>query len=183
MRKIKIIFIVLLILFSMDPAFGQSGHFDRLNFLVGEWEGTGRGFGNESSVVESSFKLVMDGKYIEVKNESEFEPTEKNPEGEHHIDRGFISYDKGRNATVLRQFHNEGYVTQYTLNDSLSNDSLLVFETEIIENFIPGGKARWTIRKISESRIETIFDLSFPEKDYTCMGTNILFRKDNGSSD
>jgi len=46
----------------------------------------------------------------------------------------------------------------------------LVFETEMIENFVPGGKARWTIRKISESQIETTFDVSFPDKEFTCFG-------------
>ena len=68
----------------------------------------------------------MDGKYIEVMNDSKFAPTEKKPNGEHHVDKGFISFDKQRNLIVFRQFHVEGFVNQYTLNDSLSNDTKLV---------------------------------------------------------
>ena len=117
----------------------------------------------------------MDGKYLEVKNESHFEPTEKNPDGEYHLDKGFISFDKNRKAIIFRQFNNEGYYNQYVLNDSLSNENILVFETEFIENFVPAGKAKWTIKKISENEIETIFDVSFG-KDYKCFGTNRLIR-------
>ena len=38
----------------------------------------------------------MGDKYVMVKNDSKFEPTENKPEGENHIDWGMISYDKGR---------------------------------------------------------------------------------------
>ncbi|MBN2638002.1 MAG: hypothetical protein JXR65_02805 [Bacteroidales bacterium] len=56
----------------------------------------------------------------------------------------------------------------------LSNDSLLVFETELIENFVSGGSARWTIKKTSTDKLETTFDVYFPNKGYTCFGENNL---------
>jgi len=174
--KIKT-FLILGLVITVGISYGQTNQFDRISFIVGDWNGTGTGFGNDKSKIESSFRLVMDGNYIEVKNESRFEPTEKKPQGEHHIDKGFISFDKSRKLIVFRQFNNEGYINQYTLNDSLSNDSILVFETENIENFVPGGKARWTIKKISEKQIETTFDVSFPNKDYSCFGINNLIRE------
>lgn len=174
MKKIELLSVGLALSFSLS--FGQSEPFDRISFIMGDWAGEGTGFGNEKSRIESSFKTIMDGIYIEVQNESYFDPTEENPEGEHHIDKGFISFDKTRGLFVFRQFNNEGYVNQYILNDSLSCDSLLVFETEIIENFVAGGKARWTIRKIAEDRIETIFDVSFPNREYTCFGTNRMIK-------
>lgn len=122
---------------------------------MGEWNGTGSGFGNESSTVETFFKSVMNDRYIEFKNESWFEPTSNTPE---------------RDLIFIRQFQVEGYINQYILADSLSNDTMLVFESESIENFVPGGKARWTIKKISDNQIETIFDVAFPNSDYSCMG-------------
>ncbi len=67
-------------------------------------------------------------------------------------------------------------MNRYVLADSLSNELQLVFVTEAIENFMPGGEARWTIKKISEDTIETIFDVCFPGSGYTCMGTNTLTR-------
>jgi len=41
-----------------------------LDFLIGEWTGTGSGFGNEKSQIESEFNYIMDGKYIEILNDS-----------------------------------------------------------------------------------------------------------------
>lgn len=172
----KIIAIIFFFTIS-GVSFGQNNPLEKVNFILGEWNGKGNGFGNEKSKIESSFQLIMKGKYIEVKNESRFESTEKNPEGEHHIDKGFISFDSSRKSIIFRQFNNEGYVNQYVLNDSISNDSILVFETEIIENFVPDGKARWTIKKISETEIETTFDVSFPNKEYSCFGINRLIKK------
>ncbi len=173
----RITLIVIGVLITCELSFGQTNSFDRLSFIIGEWNGTGSGFGNEKSKIESGFKLIMDGKYIEVKNESKFEPTAKNPEGEYHIDKGYISYDKIRKKIIFRQFNSEGYINQYILNDSLSGASLLVFETEIIENFMPGCKACWTIEKISENQIKTTFDVSFPNKEYSCFGINNLSKK------
>ncbi len=114
---------------------------------------------------------------MEVNHESIFKPTEKNPNGDHHIDHGFISYDSSRKKVVYRQFNNEGFVNQYILNDSLSTPDTFIFETETIENFMPGGKARLTIKKISEKEIETIFDVSFPNKEYACFGINKMVLK------
>ncbi|WP_299577155.1 hypothetical protein [uncultured Sunxiuqinia sp.] len=169
-------FLTLGLILSLGISFAQTNKFEKIDFIIGDWVGTGSGFGNNKSKIESSFHLTMNGQYIEIKNESQFEPTDKNPEGEHHIDKGFISFDKSRNSIILRQFNNEGYYNQYVLNDSISNENILIFETEFIENFVPNGKAKWTIKRINENEIETIFDVSFG-KDYTCFGTNKLRRK------
>ena len=153
---------------------GQNNSFIKLDFIIGKWTGTGSGFGNGKSKISSSFSFIMSQKYIEVQNEAQFEPTENKPKGDYHIDKGFISFDTGRKAIVFRQFNNEGFINQYVLNEELSTNELLVFETETIESFVPGGKARWTIKKISENEIETIFDVYFPNKGFSCFGTNKL---------
>lgn len=157
--------------------YSQDQNLSQLQFLLGDWKGKGSGFGNQTSTIQAQFKSAMDGAYIEAVHESNFAPTVEKPEGEHHIDKGFISFDKSRNKIVYRQFNSEGYINQYVLNDSLSDTSTLVFETEIIENFVPGGKARLTINKIGDNEIETVFDVSFPGKEYACFGTNVLVRQ------
>lgn len=170
MIKIQgIFFLIILTIFQCNAQDHQYAQFD---FLFGSWSGEGLGFGNSTSAIKASYNLAMNDTYIEVVHDSQFVPTANKPEGEHHVDKGFISFDKIRNTFVFRQFNNEGYVNQYLLVDSLSTDKKLVFETEIIENFMPGGKARWTVVKISDEEIETIFDVSFPGKEYSCFGTN-----------
>lgn len=165
----RTLLIITTLIIAVGLSFGQTNPFEKIDFIIGEWSGTGSGFGNEKSKIESSFQLVMNNKYIEVKNDSRFEPTEQKPEGEHHIDHGFISYDQSRDAIIFRQFHIEGFVTRYTLSDSLSDQNTLVFETDLIGNFVPGGKARWTIKKISANEIKTIFDVSFPNSGYNVL--------------
>ena len=105
-----------------------------------------------------------------------FEPTEQSPEGEYHIDKGFISFDKIRKLIIFRQFNIEGYVNQYALNESISTKDFLVFDSESIENFVEGGKTQWTVKKINENHIETKFNVSFPGSEYACLGTNQLYR-------
>lgn len=173
----KTIFLVTISFFLSFSVKAQTNPFNRLYFLLGEWTGTGSGFGNDKSKIESHFLLTMDNNYIEVVNDSKFDPTPNNPDGEHHIDKGFISYDESRKLLVFRQFNIEGYINQYVLVDSLSNDNEIVFMTEEIENFLPGGHAKWTIKRTSLNQIVTVFDVFFPNKGYTCMGTNTLTRK------
>lgn len=170
-------FSTLILLITLTIGVNGQSKLDNLHILIGKWSGAGSGFGNTTSTIKSQFDLVMNGKYIHVSNDSKFKPTDSKPEGENHIGWGMISYDKKRDKIVFRQFNTEGYVNRYVLIDSLSNDSGYVFETEEIENFIEGGKARWTINILSENEIETVFDLSFPGKGYTCFGRNLL-RKD-----
>ena len=175
----KLTSLILPMLLISGFSFGQSNLLDKMHFIIGEWEGAGTGFGYEKSRIHSAFRVDMNGMYIEVNNVSEFEPTEKNSDGEHHIDKGFLSYDNFRRTIIYRQFNNEGFVNQYVLVDSLSTDSLLVFETESCENFTPGGKARWKIQIISDSQIRTDFDVSLPGKDFICYGTNYLIKNIN----
>lgn len=173
----KNIFVTTLILINILYLNAQENSLEQFNFLEGNWAGTGSGFGSETSTIKASYHFVMNKKYIEVNHESIFKPSINNPKGDHHIDHGFISYDGLRKKIVYRQFNNEGYVNQYILNDSLSTENIFIFDTETIENFMPGGKARLTIKKISKAEIETIFDVSFPNKEYTCFGINKMVLK------
>lgn len=148
----------------------------RLENLIGTWEGTGTGFGNSKSVISAEYSWLMNKQYIKVKHHSEFEPTDQNPEGEIHDDMGIISFDKSRKVVVFRQYHVEGYFNEYVLNDSISSPEKLIFETERIENFVPGGRAKFTIKLIGKDEIQTVFDVGFPGREMACFGTNNLKR-------
>lgn len=172
----KIIPLVIVAFLLSTQCYCQDKKFSIFNKIIGEWHGEGSGFGNNNSRIESSFTYVMDSMYIKVINESWFEPTEKNPEGEHHVDWGIISYDKSRDKIVFRQFHIEGFVNQYILNETSSSEGNLLFESESIEN-LPNGKARWNIFIKNENAFESIFDVAFDGENYTCFGINKLNRK------
>ena len=169
----KPILTTLLLLLTLIAG-AQTSTLQDLSFLQGSWKGTGTGFGNSTSKITATYNFIMKNRYIEVKHESVFKPTAEKPQGDHHIDRGYISFDKARNIIIYRQFNSEGYINQYILNETLSTADVFVFETEHIENFVPGGKARLTIKRINATSIETVFDVSFPNKEYTCFGTNKL---------
>lgn len=178
--KIKLYFLLIVINF-LTPVLvhSQNTNFKNLDVLIGSWEGNGSGFSGGTSTITSFFKYALDQKYIYTENKSSFPPSEENVKGDEHQDWGMISYDKGKKAHIYRQFHNEGYVIQYILNDSLSSENTFVFESFSIDNFVPSGKARFTILVKNENKIETIFDISFPGKEFACFGKNTLVRKEN----
>lgn len=92
---IKKIPIIIIMLFS-NIIFSQTPTRQNFNRLIGIWSGEGTGFSAGKSQIETDIKFVMNKKYIEIKNKSKFEPTEKKPEGEIHEDWGLISFDKNR---------------------------------------------------------------------------------------
>lgn len=172
--KKRLFFTLITLFFSATFLIAQENPLEKFNLLIGKWEGAGAGFSSSKSTIKSEFNWMMNNTFIVVKNRSEFEPTPQQPKGEIHEDYGIISFDKARKLYVFRQFHIEGFVNQYVLNDSLSNESTLIFESEIIENFVPGGKAKFTVNIKNESEIETVFDVGFPGGEMSCFGQNQL---------
>ena len=173
---IKLFFTSWFIVCAIQHSISQEITWKTFNQLEGKWQGSGSGFSGGTSVIHSEFNFVMDGLFMEIKNHSEFAPSEENQKGDIHDDWGIISFDKTREKFVFRQFHSEGFYNQYILNDTLSNPKFLVFETEFIENFVDGGTARFTIILISENKIETVFDVGFPGREMTCYGKNKLIK-------
>ncbi len=58
-----------------------------------------------------TYRFIFNRKFLEVKNQSTYPPSEKDPDGEVHEDIGYIGYDTMRRCFVLRRFHVEGFVT------------------------------------------------------------------------
>jgi hypothetical protein len=80
-----------------------------------------------------------------------------------------------RKSFVFRQFHGEGFVSQYTL-DSLSADKkTIVFVSEAIENIPQGWRARETYT-VTKDGIAELFELAEPGKEFAPY-TNARFRK------
>ena len=143
-------------------------------FFLGRWKGTGSGNPGESQI-EREYKQILNDQFIQVIDRSVYEPQERNPEGEVHEEIGFISYDRSREKFVLREFHVEGYVNQYLLEDPDADK--LIFITEAIENIPPGWQARTTYEILGENEFKETFDLAGPGQEWACFITNEFSRE------
>lgn len=94
--------------------------------MIGKWTGTSEGQPGKGQY-ERSYEIVLNKKFIEVKNKSTYSPSKEHPKGEIHEDKGFISYDKARKTFVLRQFHVEGFVNQYRMESISTDGKTIVF--------------------------------------------------------
>jgi hypothetical protein len=150
---------------------------DIFRFFLGRWDGTGSGKPGESQV-EREYKFVLNEQFIQINDRSVYEPQERNPAGEVHEEIGYISYDRSRDKFVLREFHVEGYVNQYVLEDLGPDAKLLVFKTEAIENIPAGWQARTTYEIRGENEFREIFDLAGPDQAWNCFITNEFKRAD-----
>lgn len=143
-------------------------------FFLGRWSGIGIGKPGTSQV-EREYRLVLNEKFIQINDRSVYEPQERNPAGEIHEEFGFLSFDQNRQRYVLREFHVEGYVNQYVLEDA--HEDILVLKTEAIENIPPGWQARTTYEILGENEFRETFDLAGPDQEWTCY-ISVEFKKE-----
>jgi hypothetical protein len=135
------------------------------DFFVGSWEGAGKGQSGISTV-ERSYELVLNGKFLHVRNKSTYAPQAQNPAGEVHEDWGFISYDRTRKSFVLRQFHVESFVNQF-VQESISPDgATIVFISEQIENIPAGWRAKETYKILGADEFSEVFELAAPGQEF-----------------
>jgi hypothetical protein len=146
------------------------------NYFVGTWKGAGKGDPGISQL-EREYKLVFGGKFLNVSHKSVYQPQEKNPKGETHEDWGFFSYDRTRKLYVLRQFHVEGFVTQYRSETIAPDGKTLVFTSESLENLPAGFRARETYRILNNDEFVEVFELSEPGKEFAVYSENHFKRQ------
>lgn len=147
-----------------------------LRFFVGSWIGQGEGTPGMGKGVQT-FEFILRGTFLHVRNKAVFDPQDKNPKGEVHEDWGVFSYDKARKAFVLRQFHVEGFVNQYVLEDPGPDAKTFVFISEAIENIPAGFRARLTYRVLDPDSFEQSFDLAPPGQEFTCYSKGVMKRQ------
>ena len=150
-----------------EPSSESEDPWSRFRYFLGEWRGTGTGQPGIGQA-ERTYHLILNDRFIQVRNRSFYEPQENNPEGEVHEDLGLFSYDKTREKHVLREFHVEGYVNQDVVESWDQEAGILVMATEAIENISPGWRARITYEILSENAFRETFDLAGPGKDWAC---------------
>lgn len=141
--------------------------------FIGKWAGESEGQPGKGKY-ERSYEVVLNKKFIEVRNTSIYPPSQNHPSGEIHEDRGFISYDKARKTFVLRQFHIEGFVNQYRIESISPDKKVIVFISESIENIPNGFRAKETYQVVSENEIIETFELAEPGEDFEVYSKAVL---------
>ena len=144
--------------------------------FLGQWVGEGGGEPGKGTY-ERSYQFILNKNFIEIKNKSTYQPTDKNPKGEVHEDIGYFSYDKSIQKFKLRQFHIEGFVNEFVLDSISADKKTIVFVTVAIENIPNGFRAKETYHLISENEIEEIFELAEPGKEFQVYSRVKLIRK------
>ena len=176
--RIKLIVTTLLLLASGGAAQKSvpADTWQPLRYLVGSWEGTGKGQPGTSKI-RREYRFVLNDKYIQVQNKSTYDPQPKNPKGEVHQDWGMISFDKSRKNFVLRQFHVEGFVNQYAMTSSSADGKTIIFTSESIENIPVGFRARETYKIMAPDEFKEIFEIAEPGKDFELYSEGHFKRK------
>ena len=147
-----------------------------MRFFVGSWTGVGNGQPG-TSTVERDYSFVLDDRFLEVRNKSTYAPQEKNPKGEVHEDRGFMSWDRGRRRFVFRQFHVEGFVNQYVADSVAASPDSIVLRSEAIENIPPGFRARETYRIVGPDEFVERFEMAEPNSEFAIYSETRFKRK------
>jgi len=149
---------------AQTPPTDPAGPIAALARFAGTWAGTASGQAGEGQV-ERRYEWVMRGRYLSETNLSRYPAQSTNPKGEEHEHRAMFSYDKPRQALVLRQFHVEGFVNTYR-QASPPGQWPLVFESESFENFSNSWKARETYEFAGDDEFVETFELAPPGKPY-----------------
>jgi hypothetical protein len=162
---------------AQSPASEQAkpDPWEPVRFLVGTWEGTAEGQAG-AGTVRRVYAFVLKDRYLHETNVSTYPPQAASKEGEVHEHWSLFSYDRSRQALVLRQFHQEGFVNQYVLTPSESRPGRLVFTSESFENFDNSWRARETYEIRSPDEFVEIFELQAPGKEFEVYSRNTFKR-------
>ena len=156
--------------------FAQPDPFAPVRALEGKWEGTAVGEPGKG-VSTREYKFELGGRFLAARNRSVYEPKSASAKPEVHEDLGFFSYDRNLKKLVLRQFHIEGFVNEYTLETITDDGKAFEFVTARIENIAPGWRAKEAYRILSKDEFEESFWLAAPGKDFEVYARTRLKRK------
>jgi hypothetical protein len=133
-------------------------------FLVGAWQGTTEGPAGQGSV-SREYRLVLGDHFIRETSATAYSAQGDEPASTTE-QWSYLSFDRGRNRFVIRQFRGEGYIFEFVLDPTQSTGKKRVFESERLENFRNKWHARLTLEpKGSDQFIET-FEFAPPDSHY-----------------
>lgn len=151
---------------SATAADAPAAPFAALRFFEGKWEGEATGEPGKG-VTTREYRFQMDGRYLSAQNRTVWAPKSPGAKSEVHEDFGMFSYDRLQKKLVLRQFHGEGFVNEYTCDPPPSDAKEFALTTARIENFREGWRAREAYRIVSRDEFVETFSLAEPGKEFT----------------
>ena len=143
--------------------------------LVGTWEGTASGEPGKGKATRT-YGFELNNNFLVARNKSVYEPKKPGEKPEVHEDLGIFSYDRNLKRLILRQFHVEGFVNEYALENVAPDGKSFDFVTQRIENIAPGWRAKESYRIISTDEFEESFFLAAPGKDLELYSRTVLKR-------
>ena len=146
-----------------------------LQWLIGDWAGVGHGEPG-TSATERYVESFLDGRYLRVRGRSVYPKQEGNPRGEVHEEMDVWSYDAARDALILRQFDNLGFVSTYVQDKAASTNERLVLVAEQLENVPSGWRARYTYTFVPPNEYHEVLELAMKDKDFEPYVSNNFLR-------
>ena len=175
MSRHKLLIIATIAALAGPGAIGQSDSLDPIRFLEGKWEGTATGEPGKG-VSTREYRFDLNGRFLAARNKSVYEPKSAEAKPEVHEDFGMYSYDRALKKVVLRQFHGERFVNEYTLDFISADGKSLEFTTVRIENIAPGWRAKEAYRVVSADEVVETFSLAAPGKEFAVYSETLLKR-------
>lgn len=153
---------------AMAVAMGAAAQPDpwgALRLLIGKWEGTAAGVPGKG-ISTREYRFELNERFLSEHGKIAWEPTSTAGKAAAHEDFGWFSYDRNLKKIVWRQFHDEGFVNEYTLDSASTDGKSLDFVSVRIENIAPGWRAKESLRMLSADEMEATFWLAAPGKDF-----------------
>lgn len=165
-----IVFFMALIVSSPIKSQDNADPLDRFTHLIGVWE-----HHSPSDTIMHVYKKVLGGKFIKMNTTAFF----YGDDGEitTHSDEGYVSYDQDRKKYVFRQFHSEGFINTYVLDEDKSTPEFYVWVSEHVENGF-GLKAMLTVEFKNHDEYSMILHLGKEVENLTaCQWINAKRKK------
>lgn len=146
---------VLFLLISISKLYSQQNNnpWEKLNYLIGNWEGEGSGKPGEG-IGYFSFKMDLDNNILVRISHSEY-PASNGKPAINHNDLMIIYRDKNGIPSKAIYFDNENHVINYDL--TFPDEKEIVFTSEKVPN-IP--LFRFTYSLIDDNTVNTKFEIS-----------------------
>lgn len=146
-----------------------------LRVLEGKWEGPATGDPGKG-ISYREYRFDLGGRFLTARNKSVYEPKSPGAKPETHEDFSMFSHDRALKSIVLRQFHSEGFVNEYTLDSTSDGGMRFEFTTTRIENIPAGWRAKESYHVVSPDEIVETFSLAGPGRDFTIYSETRLKR-------